>query len=97
MNRKNANHQTQSAETEPRVSVQICTGTACYVMGGSDLLLLADEYADNPDVSVRGSSCLGDCQDPAQGKAPFVRINGESMSSATLPRVQAEIERRLSD
>lgn len=77
-----------------KIKVIICSGTACYVMGASDILLLEEELpAGLKDrVSVEGATCLGYCRDGKNGKAPYVLINGELMSQATLPAVLARIE-----
>lgn len=77
-----------------KIKVVICSGTACYVMGASDILLLEEELpADLKDrVSVEGATCLGYCRDAKNGKAPYVLINGELMSQATLPSVLSKIE-----
>lgn len=81
-----------------KISVVICSGTACYVMGASDILLLEEELPAplRDRVEIEGSTCLGYCKDAKNGKAPFVRINGELMASATLPKVIARI-RELAD
>ncbi len=76
-----------------KVRVSICSGTACFVMGASDLLLLEESLpqALRPLVEIDGSTCLGFCRDRAKGKAPFVLIDGVVMSEATLPRLIARI------
>lgn len=80
------------------IKVVICSGTACYVMGASDILLLEEELPGSlrERVQIEGSTCLGYCKDASRGKAPFVEINGEVMASATLPKVIARI-RELAD
>lgn len=81
-----------------KISVVICSGTACYVMGASDILLLEEELPASlrDRVEIEGATCLGYCKDPKNGKAPFVRIDGEVMAAATLPKVMARI-RELAD
>ncbi len=72
------------------IYLEICTGTACYIMGGSSLLLLAEELPSDLEgrVSVCGSPCLGLCRaDQRDGKAPFALINGTVISSATVESV----------
>jgi len=75
-------------------TVTICTGTACFVMGGSDLLLLEEQLPDDlKDVTyVEGSTCIGACERTEQGKhhsdrAPFVKINGELIEQATAQKI----------
>ncbi|MBQ9694093.1 MAG: NAD(P)H-dependent oxidoreductase subunit E [Kiritimatiellae bacterium] len=67
------------------VTVEICMGTACYVMGGAQLASIADrlpeEWKDR--VTVKGMRCVGACQQTGQyGRAPFVRVNDELISEA---------------
>ncbi len=71
---------------EPKVSVTICAGTTCYVMGGADLLMLAENPpADLADrVEWSGCACLGSCREEGAGRAPFVRI-GERVISRVDP------------
>jgi NADH:ubiquinone oxidoreductase subunit E len=72
-----------------KVKIVICTGTHCFVMGGSDLLLLEDHVPEGikQNVSIEGSNCLGFCEDRTKGKAPFVEINGVLMEQATIPKI----------
>lgn len=76
-----------------KIKVVICSGTACYVMGASDILLLEEELPQSlrERVDIEGVTCLGYCKDSKVGKAPFVTINGEVMQAATLPKVMARI------
>jgi NADH:ubiquinone oxidoreductase subunit E len=77
-----------------KIRVVICSGTACYVMGASDLLLLEDSLGEDMKnlVEIEGSPCLGFCKNHKNGKAPFVTIDGEVLSSATIPDVIAKIQ-----
>ena len=65
-------------------------------MGAADLITIEDLVAAplRDRVEVRGISCLGLCRDESQGKPPFVIIDGETLSGATLDKVLARIERR---
>lgn len=76
-----------------KIRVSICSGTACFVMGASDLLLLEESLPQTlrPFVEIDGSTCLGFCRERARGKAPFVLVDGEVMTEATLPRLIAKI------
>ena len=63
------------------IAVTVCTGTACYVLGGSELLTLKDrlpeEYAKC--VLLAGSPCLDRCRDRADGKRPpYVSVDGKT-------------------
>lgn len=66
------------------IKVSICTGTACFVMGASELLLLAEEMPEHLQgkVEIEGITCLEKCKNTECGKAPFVLINGELLENA---------------
>ncbi len=70
-----------------QIEVIICSGTACYVMGGSELLLLEENLPESwrDRVTISGSPCLGFCRDRQHGKAPFVSVNGTTVPRATIP------------
>ncbi|MBE6350922.1 MAG: hypothetical protein E7062_09295 [Spirochaetaceae bacterium] len=76
-----------------KIKVSICTGTACFVMGASEMMLLEDELPDSLKdlVEVEGITCLEKCKNTECGKAPFVQINGEIIESASLPIVLDKI------
>ncbi|NLM00908.1 MAG: hypothetical protein GX220_05590 [Treponema sp.] len=67
------------------IKVSICTGTACFVMGASELLLMAEKLPANLQgkVEFEGITCLGKCKTTECDKAPFVLINGEVMQNAS--------------
>ncbi|HNQ97073.1 MAG: NAD(P)H-dependent oxidoreductase subunit E [Spirochaetales bacterium] len=77
-----------------KIKVVICSGTACFVMGASDILLLEESLSPElrSRVEIEGATCLGMCRESERGKAPYVTINGELMSQATLPKVLARIQ-----
>ena len=61
-----------------KISVKVCLGTTCFVMGGSNLQELNDiipkKYGDK--VEVIGSPCLGLCSiNWEYSKAPYVKID----------------------
>lgn len=74
-----------------KVKVSICTGTACFVMGASEIMLLEESFPEDlkekVDLEIEGVSCLEKCNNPKNGKSPFVIINGEVMSNASLSSV----------
>ncbi len=76
------------------VTVEICMGTTCYVMGSAQLAGLADRLPEEwkPLVTVKGMRCVGACQQAKEyGRAPFVRVNGELISAADEGKVMAAI------
>jgi NADH:ubiquinone oxidoreductase subunit E len=80
-----------------QVHVTICTGTACYVMGGADLLgavdILLEKYGDR--VVCEGSTCLGYCKLGKQHKAPFVKVNDRLLAEATVESLEKAVEEAL--
>ena len=81
-----------------RVAVKVCTGTTCFVMGGANLQELHDiipkKYGDK--VELTASNCLGLCSINCEySRAPYVKVNEEVVSEATVEKVIAEIDRQL--
>ena len=78
------------------VVVKICSGTTCYIMGGAELLAVADELTAEEQelVSVEASTCLGVCKDFGP-KAPYVKVNDEVIASATMEILVAKIRQEL--
>jgi NADH:ubiquinone oxidoreductase subunit E len=72
-----------------KITVAICTGTACYVMGASDILLLEENLPASlrDRVEISGATCLAHCKDSKNGKPPYVTIDGIVMAQASLPKV----------
>jgi NADH:ubiquinone oxidoreductase subunit E len=85
--------------SETIVKVVVCSGTACYVMGGSELLLLDDHIPAKwkGRVELEGSPCLGYCKDKTSGKAPFAMVDGELIPQATIPEILRKIGEKLGD
>lgn len=81
-----------------KITVEVCTGTACYCMGGADLLLLeehmleqwgemgADERMFSERIEFRGAPCCDACRVEGR-KPPFVRINGTLVGQADIQKV----------
>lgn len=66
------------------VSVKICSGTACYIMGGADLLSIENDLSleEREMVKIEASTCLGICNDYGPN-TPYVMVDGEMLSRAT--------------
>ena len=82
---------------EKKVTVKVCTGTLCYLMGGADLQLLPERIPAEimAQVDFKGSTCSGYCNDPSNGRAPFADVNGKRISEATIQKVLIAIKREL--
>ena len=76
-----------------KITVSICTGTACFVMGASEIMLLEEELSPELKeiVEIEGITCLDLCKHVECGKAPFVKINDQVISQASLPLVLEKI------
>lgn len=79
-----------------KIKVSICTGTACYVMGASELLLLGEslpvELRDA--VEIEGIPCIEECRGITEKRPPYVKVNGELIESATLQTIISKIEEK---
>ena len=81
-----------------KVEVKICTGTLCYVMGGAELQVIDEHLTDEvmEQVSIKGSPCLEHCNNVTNNtKAPYVEVNGEIISEATVAKVVEAINKAL--
>ena len=81
-----------------KISVKVCIGTTCFVMGGVNLQelneVIPQRYGDK--VEITASNCLGLCSINWQySKAPYVKVNDEVISEATVEKVMKEIEKQL--
>lgn len=77
-----------------RVKVEICCGTACYLLGAAKLMDL--ELSLPPDararVDIEARTCLEMCERDNLGGAPYVRFNdSEVMCEATPEKVRTRI------
>ncbi|MBR1618135.1 NAD(P)H-dependent oxidoreductase subunit E [bacterium] len=83
-----------------KISVKVCLGTTCFVMGGSNLQELNEiasrKYGDK--VEITGSNCLGLCSIKWQySKAPYVKIDDDVIEEATVEKVLAAIDKKLKE
>ena len=78
-----------------KVKVSICTGTACFVMGASDIMLLEEkipeQLKEKVDLQIEGLTCMGNCKNQKTGKPPFVKINDEIICEANIVNVLDKI------
>lgn len=83
---------------DKKISVKVCLGTTCFVMGSSNLQELLDlvprKYGDK--VEVMGVPCLGMCSINWKfSRAPYVKVDDDLVSEATVEKVLAAIEEKL--
>ena len=73
-----------------KIKVEICCGTACYLLGAANLMTIEDDIpADMRDkVEIEARTCLELCERENLGGAPYVRINGsEILAQASREKV----------
>lgn len=79
-----------------KIIVEICTGTACYVVGGAELLTIEDYLTEEEVgmIQVKGSSCLDLCSgdDPA---TPYAIVDGNTLEKATVDLLAEEIRKAI--
>lgn len=77
-----------------KITIEICTGTACFVMGGSEILLIEEHLPGElkERVNVKGTLCMDQCELESCERAPFVRINGSVLENATIPSIIAHLK-----
>ena len=73
-----------------KIKVEICCGTACYLLGAEKLMNIEDMLPEEcrGKVEIEARTCLDLCERENLGGAPYVRFNGsEIMDRATPERV----------
>ena len=83
-----------------KVKVEICCGTACYLLGAANLMSIEDDLPAElrGKVEVEARTCLELCEKENLGGAPYVRINDtEIMAQATPEKLTARIGELLTE
>ncbi len=84
-------------EDSKKITLELCFGTTCFVMGASKLQdiesFIPPQYRKR--VEVKAQTCLDLCKDATYMKAPFVKLDGEVISEATVEKVIKAIESKL--
>lgn len=81
-----------------KIKIQICNGTTCFVMNGSNQQALSEilksKYQDKIEiVAVR---CFEFCsQKDAFSKAPFVKVDEQIIDQANIDKIIKTIEEKL--
>jgi NADH:ubiquinone oxidoreductase subunit E len=73
-----------------KVKIEVCCGTACYLLGAANLMKLEDNLPENLKgrIDVQARPCLELCERDNLAGAPYVRINDiEIMSNANVEKV----------
>lgn len=81
-----------------KINVRVCLGTTCFVMGSANLQELIDIVPEKygEAVNVTGVPCLGLCSSEGEfSNAPYVEVDDEVISEATVEKVLAAIDKKL--
>ena len=70
-----------------KVKVEICCGTACYILGASRLVDLEAELPEEirGKVEIEARPCLNFCEEGQLGGAPYVGFNGTEVRAQATP------------
>lgn len=81
-----------------KITVEICVGTSCYVMGASELMMVQEDLTPEQRemVDFKGATCMDTCMNSDCGRAPFVRIDHEILTEVTVASLKNSIEKALS-
>ena len=68
-----------------KLSLEICCGTTCFMLGADKLLNIENEMPSElrSRADIRAMPCLGLCNDTKLAGAPYVKLNGEIIEKAT--------------
>ena len=85
---------TDEGDMMDKIRVEICCGTACYLLGAAKMMDLEEQLppACRGRVEIEAKACLGLCEHDRLGGAPYVRVNGaEIIGQATPEKVIARL------
>ncbi len=77
-----------------KVKVEICCGTACYLLGAANMMDIEDKLPAewSGKVEIEAKPCRELCERENLGGAPYVRINDtEVMAQATPDKLLTRI------
>lgn len=83
-----------------KVTVKICSGTSCFVMGAAQIQAL--EFSPPEDIAdkieITEVRCMNLCKDTKAkyNRGPFVMVNDEVVEEATFEKVVTKIREILS-
>ena len=71
------------------LTIEICMGTSCHLMGTQDLLAVLDGLPSDQrrQIEIKGVTCFKNCS-----KGPNIRVNGELINNATPERLLAILQ-----
>ncbi len=71
-----------------KIHLQVCSGTACFIMGGSDLLTVYEYLSpeERDMVSLAAVPCFEHCRNE-ELRPPFIVIDGELFDRMNMDRM----------
>lgn len=82
-----------------KVDVEICFGTTCFVMGGSQLQELESALPEKlkEKVNILPQNCMGLCREEKFNQAPYAKVNGQIVDSATIDKIIDSIKKAVDE
>ena len=82
-----------------KMQLEICCGTTCYMLGANCLLNIENEMPSElrGKADVRALPCLGLCNEKELSGAPYVKLNGEVIESATAEKIYEKMRALLEE
>ncbi len=79
-----------------KIVVEICAGTACYVLGAPDMFALKEKLSEREleQIELKVSTCLDFCKDE-KSHPPYVVINGKVYENMNLEKLISEVRKLL--
>lgn len=82
-----------------KITVKICAGTSCFVMGASHIQALEFNAPDDIKdlINIEEVRCMNRCKDThtKYNRGPFVTVNDELIEEANYEKVVAKIREVL--
>ena len=82
---------------ERKIHLQVCSGTTCFVMGGSDLLTIFEHLSleERERVTLAAVPCFEHCKSWEQSRPPFVTIDGKLYDHMNLEKTVHVIREKI--
>jgi len=81
-----------------KIRLEVCSGTACFVMGGSDLLTIFEYLTQEEQdrVSLAAVPCFEHCRGGDNLRPPFVVIDGTVYDKMSINRLSGMLKDMIS-
>ncbi len=81
-----------------KILLQVCSGTACFVMGGSDLLTIFDYLSpqEQEQVALSAVPCFEHCRTDDDLRPPFVTVQGKLYDRMDMEKLLTIIREEIS-